>query len=331
MFDTTPTQKGVQGTVLGVVLVLWQRVVGWWWVDTSWVNGMPPSDDFLKFDALMMLFIKLGLRKSVAVQQKRRGVCSLGHAIGTFNGRTRLMAGVRCVEFTGLERVVIQLHGGGYATGAPEVFSGFSHTLSKAINGSVLSVDYRLCPENSVEDAVDDVLAVYKALLTIDNISPREISFLGDSAGGGLVLLALQKMRSVSTLPMPACAVLLSPWTDLSLTYSLQSTVHDCILSPELLKQYAGIVHGFIPDPSSPTCSPLHGGFEGLPPLYFVVGTKEVLLEDSTRAHAKAVTAGVDSKLWVARNMCHCFPIFTGVFPEAGYAVGRIAEFICSH
>eukprot|EP01059_Diplonema_ambulator_P002335 TRINITY_DN1199_c0_g1_i2.p2 TRINITY_DN1199_c0_g1~~TRINITY_DN1199_c0_g1_i2.p2 ORF type:complete len:319 (+),score=99.30 TRINITY_DN1199_c0_g1_i2:494-1450(+) len=313
----------VLGYAIQVLWALWRYVIGWFAVDRSWVVGCAPSNEYMLFDSFMSLILKLGVSKRLDIARKRRMMHAFGHAIGTREGEVKEYGGVRCVEFLGLDRVIIQLHGGGYVAGSPEVFTGFSYALSRAIGATVISVDYTLCPEGSVHQAIEDVVAVYRTLLK--KVSPSKMSFLGDSAGGGLVLLTLQRLKAMS-VPLPSCAVLVSPWVDLTMATSRTSTVHDCILTASMLQEYTLQV----PDKNEDV-SPLFGSFTGLCPLYFIVGTHEILIEEVKLCHQNALAAGVDSKIWVARNMCHCFPVFNAEFPETGHAVGRISEYIADH
>lgn len=84
-------------------------------------------------------------------------------------------------------------------------------------------------------------------------------------------------------------------------------------------------------DGADPTFSPVYGSFDGLPPLFIMCGSTDVLLSDSRRIHERATAAGVDALLEVAPNMCHNYPYFTGVCTEAVEAVDRIASFVKRH
>jgi acetyl esterase/lipase len=79
----------------------------------------------------------------------------------------------------------------------------------------VLYFDYRLAPEHPFPAAVEDAAKVFRWLAS--RINPDRIAFIGDSAGGGLLLATLHKMRD-ERFKLPSAAVALSPWTDLALT-----------------------------------------------------------------------------------------------------------------
>jgi acetyl esterase/lipase len=148
----------------------------------------------------------------------------------------------------------------------------------------------------------------------------------GDSAGGGLALATLLALKDADE-PLPACAVGLSPWTDLEGTgpTAEEGAVDDPMLTPEGLrssgKQYAPA------DLRDPLASPLHGVLDGLPPILLQVGTREVLLSDSTRFAEKAIAAGVEVTLEVEEGLIHVWQMLPGV-PEAQRSVDRIGSFV---
>jgi acetyl esterase/lipase len=129
-------------------------------------------------------------------------------------------------------------------------------------------------------------------------------------------------------LPMPACAVLLSPGTDL--TMSGKSVVTNERMDPMFMLQGLIIMRGsYAPEQfmAEPAASPLFADYEGFPPLHFVVGSTEILLDDSTRAVEKARRAGVETELRIWRGMPHVFPSFP-FLPEARGATDDIVRFI---
>jgi monoterpene epsilon-lactone hydrolase len=202
--------------------------------------------------------------------------------------------------------------------------------VAKFVQGSgvaALLFEYRLAPEHSFPAALDDSLAAYRWLLA-QGVSPSHIVFVGDSAGGGLCLATLLAIRDQG-IPLPAGAVALSPWTDL--TCSGESYQRTDPLAPDgswtvYSKYYAGDN-----DPSLPWISPLHGDLHGLPPLHISVGEDETMLDDSTRFAEKARAAGVDITLKVGEGMVHCYPVLSPLFPEATQAMDEICAFIKTH
>jgi acetyl esterase/lipase len=167
------------------------------------------------------------------------------------------------------DRCVLYFHGGGYAFGSEPLVRDFTWRLGAATGASVLYFDYRLAPEHPFPAAVDDASKVYRWLA--GRMNPARIIFVGDSAGGGLVLATLHKMRDEG-FALPRAAVAISPWTDLALTgRSLQSNAKsdpmmDVNRLPEFARYYLGQA-----DPRHPYASPLYGDAAGLPPTLIQV------------------------------------------------------------
>ena len=222
-------------------------------------------------------------------------------------------------------RTILYLHGGAYVMGSRNTHRALAARIARASQARVLLPDYRLAPENPFPAAVEDAVACWKWLIT-ENHSPDQMTIAGDSAGGGLALATLLALKSQKT-PLPACAVALSPWTDLEGTgaSAQPGAVSDPMLTPEGLiasgRMYAA------DDLRNPLAAPLHGDLEGLPPLLLQVGTREVLLSDSTRFADKARAAGVDVTLEIEEGLIHVWQMLPGV-PEAESAVNRIGLFI---
>jgi acetyl esterase/lipase len=194
----------------------------------------------------------------------------------------------------------------------------------------VLAIDYRLAPEHPFPAALDDALSAYRWLLD-GGAAPDKILVMGDSAGGGLTLAALLKLRDDS-LPLPAAAVALSPWTDLALTgASLKLNARsDPMLNvehlPMLAQEYlAGA------DPRLPYISPLYGDLAGLPPVLLQVGGDEILRDDAVRMHERLRDAGCQSELEVWPRMPHVWHAFAPVLPEARRAIASIGAFARRH
>ena len=222
---------------------------------------------------------------------------------------------------------LLYLHGGAWCLHLPALYAAWATHLSRRTGMRVLLVDYRLAPEHPFPAGVDDCYGVYRALLDA-GIVPDVVA--GDSAGGSLTLTTLQRARAAG-LPLPRCAVLLSPSTDLTLSGA--SARYNADADP-MFSDKAGDLLPEIYCPgqarTQPLLSPLFGSWAGLPPLYFLAGSTEMLLDDSIRAQDRAIQAGVDARLDVWPQMPHVFPLFT-FLPEARDALDRITAFIAEH
>lgn len=224
------------------------------------------------------------------------------------------------------ERVILYLHGGAYVICSPRTHRRLTAALSRQAKARVLALDYRLAPENPFPGAVEDAVAGYRFLLD-GGIDASRIVIAGDSAGGGLAIATLLSSRD-SGLPMPAGAVVISPWTDLELDSesAVSRAALDPMIEPEHLRgqgrQYAG--H----DLRNPLASPVHADLTGLPPLYVAVGGREVLLSDATRLVERAKECGVQAELDLDEEMIHVWHLFAGMMPESDEAVARVATFL---
>ncbi|MDR3417250.1 MAG: alpha/beta hydrolase [Nevskia sp.] len=238
-----------------------------------------------------------------------------GHLIGTFEPSE--------------DPFVLWLHGGAFILpAAPSVHFTAIALLCRDLGASAFLPDYRLAPANPFPAGLDDCDRAYRALLA-GGISPHRIVLGGDSAGGNLALGLLQRIRKAG-LPNPACAVMLSPVTDLSRVGGLPSRTgvmkSDPILPAEALYRMDELYSGGA-DSSDPELSPLFADCTGFPPLYLIASDNEVLLDDSVmfarRAHADGVSVRCD--IWP--KFPHAFLLFEKLFPEVGPARADIVEF----
>lgn len=226
-------------------------------------------------------------------------------------------------------RTIVYCHGGGYATGSPEVFRSLTTHLARAARARVLAVDYRLAPEHPYPAAVEDALTAYRYVVAAGN-APADIALVGDSSGGGLVLATLIALRDQGD-ELPATAVCLCPWTDLTLSgASIEANAEtDPMVQARTLALMADAYVGS-GDRTTPTVSPLFAELAGLPPLLIQVGAGELLLDDAKRLANEAGAAGVDVTLEIAPDGFHVWHSFADLLPEARDAIAQIASYIDS-
>jgi acetyl esterase/lipase len=232
------------------------------------------------------------------------------------------------------DRRMVYFHGGFYVAGSLDMYHPLSARISKASGCAVLLVDYRLAPENPFPAAVDDALTSFRWMRQNgpNGQAPANKTFIaGDSAGGGLTLATIMRLRDEGE-ELPDAAVTISALTDIALTgesIKSRSEVDPMIRNTDLLPDIYNLYLSGT-DPKTPMASPLYGDFSGFPSLLIQVGDYEVLLNDSTRLADKAKSAGVDVKLEVEPEMFHDFQHFAPLFPEAQQAIDRIGEFVRS-
>lgn len=194
---------------------------------------------------------------------------------------------------------------------------------------NVIYLEYRLAPEHPLPAAVDDALVLYQALLR-DGFSASQLTILGDSAGGGLVLLTVQAILALQ-LPKPASIITLSPWTDLSLSGESHrrnrwTELIICVAEiPPVINLVLGANHnGRVQNDSK--FSPLFGSFENFPSMFVSVGRAEILEDDGRRVADKAKRQGVNVTFLAGEHMMHVYPMFFSYFPEAKHAMKEIVQ-----
>jgi acetyl esterase/lipase len=226
--------------------------------------------------------------------------------------------------------VILFFHGGGYCIGSAQTHRDLVSRLCSASGARALSVDYRLAPENPFPAAVDDGVAAYRWLRG-QGVPARSIVIAGDSAGGGLALATLLALKEVGD-ELPAGGVCMSPVTDhakegesMRTKVDLDPMVHPTSSTAYSQMYLAG------GNPRAPLASPLYADLKGLPPLLILVGTWEVLLDDSTRFADKAKAARVPVELEVWDEMIHIWPYFAAILPEGRQAIERMGAFIKQH
>ena len=244
------------------------------------------------------------------------------------------LGGVPTAEITidGIEprRVVLYFHSGVYVLGDAVGAAGLASQIGRLTRAKVISVDYRLAPEHPYPAAVDDALAAYEALLD-SGTAPADIALAGESAGGGLAVATLVNARDHG-LPLPAAALVMSPYADLTLAGRTMQTKGDVdlLMSRENLQSR---VNDYTSgqDAALGLISPIFADLSGLPPLIIQAGTHEVLLDDAVRLARQAATADVQVTLDVTPRVPHVFQTFYPILDEAASALDRAGQFLSSH
>ncbi|MHA1671241.1 MAG: alpha/beta hydrolase [Promethearchaeota archaeon] len=227
------------------------------------------------------------------------------------------------------KKVFFHLFGGGYIMGNLDTRHWSPYLYSRETKMRCLNVGYRLAPEHPYPAALEDSIAAYKWLLTQD-IDPKNIIICGESAGGGLTMATMLKLRDLE-LPMPAAAVMQSPWVDLrGRGESLKSFYK---YEPELASgvKVMASLYARNNNRKNPYISPVYAEFDGLPPLLIQVGSIEVLRDEAILLAEKAKTSGVDVTLEVYEGMTHVFQNFADKLEESMDAWKNISSFAEKH
>lgn len=229
------------------------------------------------------------------------------------------------------DRMLLHFPGGAYIMHLPHMERMMVTRICRAANTRARIVFYRVAPEHPYPAGHEDCLGAYRQLLAL-GIAADRIVISGISAGGGMALGVLMAIRDAG-LPPPAGAIAMSPLTDLVDVHAgsgsrLFNARHDPILSSYRGMAMRDIYVGGASDKlTHPYVSPVYGDFAGLPPLYFQVGSTEILLDDSKRCAELARAAGVSAEVEVWQRMPHGFQGMPFV-PESDRAIERIGDFI---
>lgn len=226
-------------------------------------------------------------------------------------------------------RVILYLHGGGFRIGSPRSHRGLVSSLAGLAGCRALSLDYRMAPEHRFPAALDDACTAYRWLT--ERVAPARIALAGDSAGAGLALATLLRLRDEGSA-LPAAAVLMSAWTDLAAlgpSYAERAAADPLNQRPALLAMARGYLNGA--DPGSPAASPILADPAGLPPLLLQVGSREIVHSDSVLFAERARAAGVAAELQDWDGMVHVFQQFPAELPQASAALAEAAAFLRRH
>lgn len=227
---------------------------------------------------------------------------------------------------TGAEdRVILYLHGGAYIYGSVDSHQELIARIALEARARVLALDYRLAPEHPFPAAIDDVVAVYRALVA-GGTAPRRVLIAGDSAGGGLTAAALLTLRDAGDR-LPAGGVMICPWVDVEARDGsmIENEAYDWATREDADLWQRTYLGGA--DPRDGRASAIHAELRGLPPLLVQVGEAEIL-RDQVRAFVdKARAAGVAVEFELAPGMIHDWHIFAATLPEARRSIASIGAF----
>jgi len=253
----------------------------------------------------------------------------LGVAIeaATFGGVNGYLLSPNDLDESRSGRLVFYLHGGGYVLGQGE--SGtLEATLMAAYGGyRVLCVDYRLAPQAPYPAALDDAAAAWRAV--IGEIDPTDIAVAGISAGGGLALALLLRLKAENR-SLPAALALGSPWSDMTKTgdsYATNEWLDNVLVSYDGYLSRAGHLYAGGQDLRQPGLSPIYGDLQSLPPAALFTGTRDLFLSNTVRTHRKLREAGVTAELHVFDGMAHAQYALHANAPATTHTYGEMAKF----
>jgi monoterpene epsilon-lactone hydrolase len=287
---------------------------------------------------LSRLTVKQLLQRDIPVEKLRRQVGAIerlfaAHPPGfdVSNGHPLAHCDAEWLDAKGCtaDRVILHFPGGAYLARLPNMERALLARLCSAAHARARLVFYRLAPEYPFPAGHEDSVGAYRQLLEL-GIGADRIVLSGVSAGGGMALGMLLALRDLG-LPLPAGAVLMSPLTDLTDPHDgsrRTNAARDSVLSHargiEMRAMYVGGDTGRM---RHPYVSPVFGNFSGLPPLFFQVGSTEILLDDSRRCADRARAAGVRAECEIWTAMPHGWQALP-FGPESQRAIEHCADFV---
>lgn len=240
------------------------------------------------------------------------------------------MAGVRTDIITplsgpGSKRVLINLHGGGFNSDSGSLIEGIP--VANLAKIRVVSVYYRLAPENPFPAAVEDVVAVYKELLK--TYPPHNIGIYGTSAGAILTCEVAVRLKQLG-LPLPAALGIFSGLAD----FSRVGDARQLFTLNGLPGRLEPIDANHLPDDQyvgktdrkDPVLSPIFADLQGMPPSLLVTSSRDLLLSDTAIFHRALLRAGDDAQLVVFEALPHAF-WYHFQLPETKEALELMAKF----
>lgn len=288
----------------------------------------------LRLDALS-LWLRLVQKPRLArlhdVGALRRSFEQVAHAFVRPRGvaaQRAVVGGVPCVRHrpagAAAGRTILHLHGGAFIAGSDRTHGHLAAHLARRCGVAAVLTEYRLAPEHPFPAALEDALAVYRALT-----AEGSVAVTGDSAGGGLAFGLLVAIRAAG-LPDPRALVAFSPWADLTLGADSirRNAGSDAMLPASRIAEVAGYYLGGA-DPRDPRASPVLARFDAPPPPAFIAASRRELLADDTAAMAAALRrdGGKVIEHWHA-TAPHAWPIFAGLLPEADATLDAAAAFL---
>jgi monoterpene epsilon-lactone hydrolase len=240
------------------------------------------------------------------------------------------IAGVKAYWFnqnlTSQKHIVIHLHGGMFALGSINSYRAMISHMSKNLNLPVVYIEYSLAPEKPYPAAISEIVKVYNELLK--KYPGYKFSVIGDSAGGALAIELVYK-NIEAKVPVPNSLALISPWVDLKTqnqSYVTRQAV-DPILNKKTLHDHAVLYN----PKNIKEADPSELKFTTFPPVLILVGSDEVLLDDSKNFYAYIKPIQKQAKLKEFEGQKHVWPVSDISSKASIEAMKDIREFIKSN
>jgi acetyl esterase/lipase len=244
------------------------------------------------------------------------------------------IAGVHCYIVTpnrippeNRRRLLIHVHGGGYVFGPGEAALPEAIMMAGFGGFKVISVDYRMPPDFPYPAAMDDAMAVWKAI--VRQRDHRRLAIFGTSTGGAMTLAMVLRAKD-EKLPLPAAIAPGTPWSDIDKvgdSYKANEWADNVLVTWDGWLGRAANLYANGASLKTPYISPIYGDFKGFPPTILTTGTRDLFLSNTVRTHRKLRRAGVVADLNVYEGQSHAQYQFNIDAPETREAFTDIARF----
>jgi epsilon-lactone hydrolase len=203
------------------------------------------------------------------------------------------------------DRLLIHIHGGCYVLGGGLAATSEAVMMAGIGHYKVISVDYRMPPDFPYPAAMDDAMAVYRAVLK--TTKPKNVGIFGTSTGGGMTLAMVLRAK-MEHLPLPGAIAPGTPWSDMTKTgdsFYANEMLDNVLVSDDGFLHAAALLYANGHDLKDPLLSPVYGDMHGFPPTILTTGTRDLFLSNTVRVHRKLREAGVEAVLQVFEGESH--------------------------
>lgn len=228
--------------------------------------------------------------------------------------------------------VLIHFHGGGHTAGNVSTYDPICRKFAHATGHIVVTVEYRLAPECPYPAAVNDAYAVVKNIWPVLDARKinyvREMSLIGDSAGGSLAATVMGKAQFDPGVQLKR-AVLIYPGLDYTLSFpSMQENAVGYLLQTSKIIWYYDLYLQHCENRKE--VSPVFGEFTSRMPEVFVISAEFCPLRDENIAYVeKLKQAGIKTRYLHFKDMTHTFMNMESLVKEECQQVYReVAEFL---
>jgi acetyl esterase len=241
----------------------------------------------------------------------------------TITGKDGIEIPLRVIAPANPRGIYLHIHGGGWTLGGADMQDPMLERIADNTGQAVVSVEYRLAPEDPYPAGPDDCEAAAAWLIANGKreFGTDALTIGGESAGGHLSAVTILRMRDRYGYTGFRGANLVYGCFDMSLTPSQrQFGNRRLILRTIDIQQFANAFLPTVTDRRVPDISPLYAELKGLCPALFTVGTKDALLDDTLFMHARWVAACNEAELAIYPGGAHGFTLFPNDLSKAAAA-----------